>query len=118
MVLVYHVRLNILVAQQDVTPSYDGVIVKAIYLATDCGHQAVIWFFVISGFLVGGSVVNDIRRDRFQFGRYAINRFSRLYVVLIPALLIGYCIDEARIFLHGMSTGPEASTPLPIPYGL
>ena len=30
---------------------------KVFYLATGLGHQAVMIFFVLSGFLVGGSVI-------------------------------------------------------------
>ncbi len=63
------------------------------YSLTSLGHVAVIIFFVLSGFLVGGSVVNGIRRGNFSFTSYLVNRISRLYVVLIPAFLIGYAFD-------------------------
>ena len=34
-----------------------GVFTKGFYLVTGLGHQAVMIFFVLSGFLVGGSVI-------------------------------------------------------------
>jgi peptidoglycan/LPS O-acetylase OafA/YrhL len=52
---------------------------------------AVIVFFVISGYLVGGSVLSSI--ENFQFRRYFINRFSRIYIVLLPALLLTGALD-------------------------
>ena len=35
---------------------YPNLLIKIIYLATGFGHEAVMIFFVLSGFLVGGSV--------------------------------------------------------------
>jgi peptidoglycan/LPS O-acetylase OafA/YrhL len=54
---------------------------------------AVIVFFVLSGYLVGGVVIKDFAN--FQLRRYAIARFARIYVVLIPALLLTVLIDGA-----------------------
>lgn len=54
---------------------------------------AVIVFFVLSGYLVGGVVIKDFAS--FQLRRYAIARFARIYIVLIPALLLTLLIDGA-----------------------
>ena len=56
-------------------------------------RSAVVVFFVLSGFLVGGSVVTSLRKGHFSFTHYLVNRVSRLYVVLVPALLIGCALD-------------------------
>lgn len=71
---------------------YAGVVDKnaltsLFYFCTGFGHQAVVVFFVVSGFLVGGSLLNKIDSGRVDLVDYSINRFSRLYVVLVPALL-------------------------------
>ena len=64
------------------------------YYITGFGHQAVVVFFVMSGYLVGGSVLKElIERDRIQFGRYAISRIVRIHSVLVPALLLGGMFD-------------------------
>ena len=69
---------------------------------TTLGHQAVMVFFVLSGFLVGGSVLRSIMGDNWSWGRYLLYRFTRLWVVLIPALLIGYTLDSAgSMYFHG-----------------
>jgi peptidoglycan/LPS O-acetylase OafA/YrhL len=54
---------------------------------------AVIVFFVLSGYLVGGVVIRDFAS--FQPRRYAIARLARIYIVLIPALLLTMLIDGA-----------------------
>jgi len=57
----------------------------------DMRGEAVTLFFLLSGYLVGGSVIRDF--DRFNFGRYAIARFSRIYIVLVPALVLTLLLD-------------------------
>ena len=57
------------------------------------GRIAVIAFFVISGFLVGGRVILRLPDKEFDAIDYFIHRFSRIYTVLIPALVMGYGID-------------------------
>src|SRR5579863_1104724 len=41
-----------------------------IYAVTNLGHQAVIVFFVLSGYLVGGSVVRALSRRNWSWSRY------------------------------------------------
>ena len=58
-------------------------------------QPAVVIFFVLSGYLVGGSVL--ARKARFSWPEYFIQRFSRIYIVLIPALLLTVGLDVAGI---------------------
>lgn len=58
------------------------------YLATSLGHQSVVIFFVLSGFLVGGSVFRSLDQNRWSWRRYLAHRFVRLWLVLIPALVL------------------------------
>jgi peptidoglycan/LPS O-acetylase OafA/YrhL len=66
---------------------------KAIYFITGFGHQAVMVFFVLSGFLISTSVVTKFAAKRWSARDYGIDRLSRLYVVLIPGLLLGAVWD-------------------------
>jgi peptidoglycan/LPS O-acetylase OafA/YrhL len=73
-----------------------------LYAPANCGSPAVFWFFVISGYLVGGSVIAEIAQtSSFDFRRYLINRMTRLYVVLLPALALGALLDSVRIATWG-----------------
>lgn len=67
------------------------------------GHEAVIVFFVLSGYFVGGSVLRSFRESEFSWTKYLLHRMTRLWVVLIPALIIGWSLDQSGMhLLHGM----------------
>jgi peptidoglycan/LPS O-acetylase OafA/YrhL len=67
---------------------------KAFYFATGLGHQAVMIFFALSGFLVGGKALNDILAYRFSWSRYLLRRLTRLWIVIVPALLLTLLLDR------------------------
>lgn len=54
---------------------------------TGFAHQAVVLFFLISGWLVGGSLL-DKRGAPMAMRLYAIDRVSRLWTVLLPTFLL------------------------------
>jgi len=62
-----------------------NIFTKIFYFFTGLGHQAVIVFFVLSGFLVGGSVLR--KGSQFSLLIYGLNRMTRLWTVLVPSLL-------------------------------
>jgi peptidoglycan/LPS O-acetylase OafA/YrhL len=57
------------------------------------GNEAVMIFFVLSGYLVGGSVLRSFQRDRWSWKDYLSKRLARLWVVLLPALALTIVID-------------------------
>ncbi len=67
-----------------------SIIIKAFYAITGFGHQAVMVFFVLSGYFVGGAVLRS--GDKFSWGSYLTSRLTRLWVVLIPCLLITWIV--------------------------
>ncbi|WP_165350375.1 acyltransferase family protein [Xylanimonas protaetiae] len=68
---------------------------RAIYAVTTLGHQAVIVFFVLSGYWVGGSVLRGLRERRFDVARYATSRAVRLWIVLLPAMVLTQALDRS-----------------------
>jgi peptidoglycan/LPS O-acetylase OafA/YrhL len=97
-----HVRAHFFVDFQHMERG--GIFVKALYFLTGFGHQAVMVFFVLSGFLISASVMGSQMDGRWSWREYGINRVSRLYVVLIPGLLLGLLWDKAGSTLFA-STG-------------
>jgi peptidoglycan/LPS O-acetylase OafA/YrhL len=71
------------------------------YFVTGLGHQCVIVFFALSGFLVGGPALRDLMNGRWDWGHYILRRFTRLWTVLIPALLLTWAFDTAGLALGG-----------------
>jgi peptidoglycan/LPS O-acetylase OafA/YrhL len=81
--------------------SHHSPITAIAYLAAGLGHQWVIVFFVMSGYLVGGSVLRSVRADRWSWRSYLLARLTRLYVVLLPALLLGGILDWTGMHMQG-----------------
>jgi len=73
---------------------------KAFYFVTGFGHQAVIVFFVLSGFFIIRSIDQSITLNKWSWREYLINRLSRLWTVLIPGLLLGLCWDQLGMMLY------------------
>jgi peptidoglycan/LPS O-acetylase OafA/YrhL len=60
----------------------------AFYFATGLGADAVVVFFVLSGFWVGGSVLTAVKNNSFRWRDYLISRGSRLWIALVPAVFL------------------------------
>jgi peptidoglycan/LPS O-acetylase OafA/YrhL len=73
-----------------------GVFLNLFYFVTSMGHEAVVIFFVLSGFLIGGSLIDSMQRGSFDVVRYLIARFVRIFIVYFPALVI-----TQGVFLFG-----------------
>ncbi|ACA19306.1 acyltransferase 3 [Methylobacterium sp. 4-46] len=59
-----------------------------VWMVSQHGVAAVIVFFVLSGYLVGGPAIVRARTGRLSAADYAGARLSRLYTVLIPSLVL------------------------------
>jgi peptidoglycan/LPS O-acetylase OafA/YrhL len=80
-----------------------NMLIAGFYFVSGLSSEAVMVFFVLSGFLIGGKNLERAKADSFHFSSYCIDRISRLYVVLLPAVFIGYFLD-----VIGSSYFPEA----------
>lgn len=103
LVVCRHARNAVLVDYPQVP--FPNAIEKALYFITGLGHEAVIVFFVMSGYLVGGSILRS--RKNFSWGQYAAARLARVWSVLIPALaLTGVCdYFLVSFFSHTLTPG-------------
>lgn len=64
---------------------------QALAFLTAFSHQAVVVFFLLSGWLVGGSLLNKLDEPRVM-SAYVVDRVTRLWIVLIPALGLSLAI--------------------------
>lgn len=80
-----HARAFLLV---DYAESGGGALATLFYFAVGLHVQAVTVFFVLSGFLVGGSVLRARAQGKWSWGGYLLRRLTRLWVVIVPALLL------------------------------
>lgn len=79
-----------------------GIAYVALAFFTGFAHQAVMVFFLISGWLVGGSLLDKIGQPK-ALRPYAVDRVSRLWTVLLPTFVLMLGI--------GMLTGTAAPVP-------
>jgi peptidoglycan/LPS O-acetylase OafA/YrhL len=77
-------------------------------------NEAVILFFALSGYLVGGSVLRGLRGARWSWTTYLSKRLTRLLLVLVPAIVLGVVLDRLGIhfFGHGSIYDTNAAIPL------
>ncbi len=88
MVLVVHARHFSFVDFGALQADQKSLFVAGLYAITRIGNEAVILFFVLSGFLVGGVAAVRIHDGTFRLADYAIDRFSRIMLPLVPALIL------------------------------
>ena len=96
-VVCFHLRRTFFVER---TPG-GGAVLWVFYFLTSLGSEAVMVFFVLSGFLIGANVLRAMSDRSWDWTRYLTNRFVRLYIVLLPALVLGGLWDGFGIRLTG-----------------
>lgn len=89
-----------------------GIAYMALAFFTGFAHQAVMVFFLISGWLVGGSLLNKLGQPG-ALRSYAIDRVTRLWTVLVPTLFImlgiGLAIGSVTLEPAGFGAAGEFS---------
>jgi peptidoglycan/LPS O-acetylase OafA/YrhL len=70
------------------------------YLLTALAHQSVIVFFVLSGYLISGSIFRMFRAHAWSWRAYLLQRLVRLWIVLIPGLALAALCDCIGLHLH------------------
>ncbi len=98
LVLLEHAR-NLLLVDYPSVRAHRGWMALPYGLAA-AGHQAVVLFFVLSGYFIGGTVFRSVERDQWEWGGYLLRRVVRLWIVLLPTLLL--CLMWDRL---GMGLG-------------
>jgi diketogulonate reductase-like aldo/keto reductase/peptidoglycan/LPS O-acetylase OafA/YrhL len=129
-VLAFH-SYQLMFMEQLPGPDYDPAIRLAysvFWTLSGHGGDAVLVFFVLSGYLVGGPALVRCLHGKLSAVDYFSARLARLYIVVIPALTISFCAyistrqlpgwggfvashqdlyDSARVFLAPV--GPSAA---------
>ncbi len=67
--------------------------VAAVFGLTRLGHEAVLIFFVLSGYFVGGAVLRRTASGTFDLDEYSIDRITRIVWPLAPAVLLTFALS-------------------------
>ncbi len=92
-VLIVHARFFTFVEYGQLDPASKSKFATLWFALTRTGLESVLVFFVLSGFLVGGKVIERVANGTFDARSYIIDRFSRIYTPLVPALLFALLVD-------------------------
>lgn len=101
---------------QDYAQTAHSPIKALVYAPLSLGPESVIVFFVLSGYWVGGGALRSIALRRFSWRNYMVNRLTRLWLVLIPALFLTLVLDKAGAALMsdaGVYSDPSQYVVLP-----
>jgi len=96
-VLIFHVRYRFFFDYHDV--SSPDPFATLFFVVTAFGHDAVVVFFVLSGYFISASVLRDCATGSWSWQRYAANRATRLYTVLVPGLVLTLIWDQIGLGL-------------------
>lgn len=98
MVVAIHARGGLWVEWGRLAEESRMILGAAFFAVTRAGAEWVLVFFVLSGFLVGGKVIERLESGTFNLRNYVIDRFTRIWVPLIPALvwsaLVAQLVDK------------------------
>ena len=92
-VLAAHLRGDAFVEYGALPASQHGALTMVLFASTRFAFEAVMVFFVLSGFLVGGQVLARCRQRLFQISDYAIDRSTRILIPLVPACLFAVAVE-------------------------
>ncbi len=90
LVLLGHARAFIFIPYGNYNDT--GLLIRFFYFVTGFGHQSVVVFFVLSGFLITFSTFRD---KSIPYLRFMALRLARLWIVLVPALCLTFLFDSA-----------------------
>lgn len=71
------------------------------------GHQAVMVFFVLSGYFISASVLKSTQNNTWRWSEYLLKRITRLWIVLLPALFLTYIVAKVQLGFFGEEFSPE-----------
>ncbi len=80
---------------------HSGSFKKVFYFITGFAHQAVIVFFVLSGFFITDTIFRSLDKRNFSPEGYGTDRLVRLWIVLIPGLILTLMIDSIGVHFFG-----------------
>lgn len=92
LVLFFHIRTTLVVPYESLETH--GWLARAIFSISTFGHDAVIIFFVLSGYLVGGAVLRMDMASSRDLWHYSIDRGVRIGPVLIAATVFAVVLQR------------------------
>ena len=96
-----HLRGTLFLSFEGLAAADRGLLVTVWYFVTGWLGEAVIVFFVLSGYLVGAIACAKSTVGRFEPIDYAIDRATRIFLPFIPALILTAICDGLGMLFFG-----------------
>jgi peptidoglycan/LPS O-acetylase OafA/YrhL len=96
MVVVGHARFQHFGYYDELAIAGKGLWSEILFLIPRFANEAVTVFFVLSGFLVGGRCVERVIAGSFDAWSYVVDRSSRIWLPLVPTVLITWAVTATR----------------------
>lgn len=93
LVVLCHTRCQYWVEYAALPAGQQNILTQIFFLFTRLGNEAVIVFFVMSGFLVGGRSLEKALNGKFELRSYCLDRSVRIMLPLFGALLFAAGCD-------------------------
>jgi peptidoglycan/LPS O-acetylase OafA/YrhL len=90
--LIRLVACELVVIGHFLTRYQPATVEASLRLGRTLGGTAVLLFFALSGLLISYSLYNKLDNPEYHFRNYFVDRFSRIYSGLLPAMLFGTII--------------------------
>jgi len=99
-VMLFHIRNASFVEYGALPEQQKTIAIAVLFALSRLGSEAVLVFFVLSGFLVGGRLVHHVQAGTFVAQNYAIDRVTRIFLPLIPACLLTALLARLALKTH------------------
>lgn len=71
------------------------------------GYQAVMVFFVLSGYFISSTVLKNVKDNHWTWTDYLLRRITRLWIVLLPALILTFFWAKLQLGFFGEGLSPD-----------
>lgn len=96
MVVIGHTRFQHFAFYDGMEIPGKGAWSQALFLIPRFANEAVMVFFVLSGFLVGGRCIERVLKHNFDPRGYMIDRATRIWLPLVPTVLATWLVTWIR----------------------
>lgn len=93
LVVMVHVRCEFFMTYSKLNVDSQNYFTQVFYFLNSFGSQAVLIFFILSGFLVGGLNIEKALQCKFYIKDFIIDRSVRILLPLLGSLIIVFIID-------------------------
>lgn len=93
LVVIAHTRYSHFAPYAQLEVPGKGPVMDALFLLPAFANEAVMIFFVLSGYLVGGRCIERLLLGTFDAKSYALDRVTRIWIPLIPAVVLTWIAE-------------------------